>query len=280
MFRNMMVRLQDSPETEFAVGAALAFAKGYGSTLTGLYVRPAEAVIVVPDAIGRTVATLTGGVATEEEADVYAATEGERQARTVSAFEIMARKAGVPFHCDVRSGAGGQTFADSAATADLVSMPRGEDDRGAIGCEMELLVKSVPHPFLLASEQIVALKRIAVAYDGSPGAMRALSAAADIAMNWTGAPLDILVVEVLSGDQAIGAHLDAAAEYLRVYDLACRTRALAGPAGQAIANFAQSEEIDLLCMGAYGHTTVREYFFGSTTHEVVKRRRKPILLCH
>lgn len=278
MFRHMLVRLEDSPETEFAVGAALAFAKGYGSTLTGIYVREPQA-IRVPESARAALAANGVPYSTVDE-EVYSATEGERQARTLSAFETAARQAGVPFHCDVRSGAFTSTFAESASVADLVTMPRGERDRGAIGFEMESLVKQVPHPFLIASEGIAALRRVAVAYDGSPGAVRALAAAADIARNWKGEPLEIVVVEAVRSLDEPATHLQAAGEYLALYELPYRTCTLVGKASEVLADFAERDEIDLLCMGAYGHSTLREFVLGSTTHDVVKRRRKPILLCH
>lgn len=278
MFRHMVVRLEDSPETEFAVGAALKFAKGYGSTITGLYVREPQS-LRMSDAPMAALAANGVPYSTVDE-EVYAATEGERQARTLNAFETAARQAGVPFHCDVRSGSAMTTFAESTGTADLVSMPRGEYDRGAIGSEVEVLVKQVPHPFLIASEPVEALRTLAVAYDGSAGAIRALAAAADIARNWRGEPLEIVVIEAVRTADEVGPHLKDAEDYLALYELSCRTRTLVGSPAEVIASFAASEKIDLLCMGAYGHSSLREFLLGSTTHDVVKRRRAPILLCH
>lgn len=282
MFRHMLVRLEDSPETEFAVGAALAFAKGYGGTVTGLYVREPAPIHVAPDAIGRSAATLSasGVPVSTEDADAHAANAGERQARTLSAFEDMCRKAGVPFRCDVRTGHTRGEFADSAGTADVVTMPRGEQDRGAIGSEVETLVKTVPHPFLIASEQITQVKRIAVAFDGSVGAVRALAAAADIARNWKPEQPEILLVEVVPRGAERAGHLAAAEAYLDMYELRHRSTVVHGTPGVELPEFAQREEVDLLCMGAYGHSTLREFFLGSTTQAVIENRRKPILLCH
>ena len=282
MFRNMLVRLQDSPETEFAVSAALAFAKGYGSTVTGVYVREEPPMRLPADPIGRTLATFSAHsvpvMSVDEE--VYAATEGERQARTILVFETLARQSGVPFRCDVRMGSSTEAFAEGAGTADVVTMPRNERQKGVIGSEFEYLVKSVPHPFLIASEAIEAIDRIAVAYDGSPGSVRALAAAADIARHWKSGPPVIELVEVVPPGEPSRSHLAAAEAYLDLYELPHTSTVLFGKPAVQLAGLAEHEEIDLFCMGAYGHSALRELVLGSTTQAVVGARRRPILLCH
>lgn len=282
MFRHVLVRLHDSPETEFAVGAAVTFAKGYGSTLTGLYVREPYPVHIGPDVTGRALATLSAAnvpVITEE-TEVYAATEGERQARALNTFEAMASAAKVPFRRMIRDGDASDELLVSSVTADLVAMPRGEYDLGAVGSETASIVKRVPHPFLIASETIDAIEHIAVAFDGSAGAVRALAAAADIALNFRQGPPEIVLVEVLPTPDESESHLADAEDYLRLYELPHRCVTLMGAAADQIAAFARDEGVDLLCMGAYGHSALRELVLGSTTHGVIRQRRKPILLCH
>lgn len=282
MLRHLLVRLEDSPETEFAIDAALAFARGYGSTVTGLYVRHPAPVRLDPEAAGLSAAALaTAGipVARPGAADAVV-TEGERQARALASFEEMAKKAGVPFRCDVRTGPSADEFAVRAGTADLVTMPRGESDVGRVGSDVEGLVRSVPHPFLIASEKIEKIERLAVAFDGSPGAVRALAAAADIAKSWKDETPEILLVEVLSPGQSSRAHLAEAEAYLDLYELPYRSITVHGVAAEVLPALAEREEVDILCMGAYGHWVLRDILLGSTTQAVIEQRRKPILLCH
>ena len=234
------------------------------------------------DAAGRALSTLSDASvpAITVESEVYAASEGERQARALDAFEAIAAKAKVPIYRQVRDGESADKLVEAAVTADLVAMPRGEYDRGAVGSETASIIRSVPHPFLIASEAIDTIARIAVAYDGSPGSVRALAAAADIAKNFRPGPPEIVLVEVLPTNDESGSHLGAAEEYLSLYELPHRSCTLMGSAADAIAALARDEEVDLLCMGAYGHSTLRELVLGSTTHAVIRQRRKPMLLCH
>ena len=280
MLRNVLVRLEDSPETEFAVGASLAFAKGYGSTVTGLYVRHVPPMTVMPDVIGMPMGA-GSNMQLQMAVDLeFAAAESELQAQALSAFEGAARDSSVSFRCDVRAGNSANAFAERAGRADLVVLPRGEADRGRIGCDVEALVRAVRHPFLVASEAIEAISRIGVAYDGSEGSVQALALAADIVHHWKGDRPELLLIEVLPPDDPPRSVLAAAREYLDLYGLPHRTVTVRGVAGEEIPAIAVREEVDLLCMGAYGHWAVREYLLGSTTQAVIERRRKPILLCH
>lgn len=257
MFRNLVLRLNDDPETEFATAAALAFARGYGSRVTGLYARePARFVFE------------------------GAKEEDERQARTLADFEARARAAEVPYRLEVLTGSVTSVLSRATDTADLIALPRGELDRGAIGTELEVLVKHLPHPFLVASQEVPAIRRIAVAYDGRPGAMRALAAAADLVTTWRPPGLELVLVEVHPHEIEAPGHLASAETYLASYGIPFRTRHLIGEVGQALAEFGEDEDIDLLCMGAYTYSTLRELVAGSVTHGVLRRRRKPVLLCH
>ena len=145
---------------------------------------------------------------------------------------------------------------------------------------MEALVRTIPHPFLIASEAVADIKRIAVAYDGSQGAVRALAAAADIVQNWRGDRPELLVIEVAPADGDGSGVLASAEAYLELYGLTCRTLVARGRPAEALPQIAANQEVDLLCMGAFSHSRVRDFVLGSTTLAVLEGRRKPVLLCH
>ena len=214
-------------------------------------------------------------------ADVdFSLVEGERQTRVLKAFEGAAGQSSVPYRSDVRTGSSAEEFVTRAHCADLVVMPRGESDRGRVGSDVEAMVRAVPHPFLIASEKIDTISCIAVAFDGSPGSIQALAAAADIAQHWKSKRPEILLIEIVPPDETANAALTEAGAYLDLYELPYRTVRAHGVPGEEIPAVAEREEVDLLCMGAYGHWVVRDFLLGSTTQAVIERRRKPILLCH
>ena len=281
MLCDVLVRLEDSPETEFALGAALVFARGYGSTVTGLYVRSLPPIAVLPDSMGVPMASLVGGGYGLWPEDVQSVqVEGERQAAALSSFEAAAVRSGVTHRCEVGTGEAVTELTTRAACVDLVVMPRGETERGKVGFELEALVRTVGHPFLVASEPIDSIARIGVACDGSPGSIHALSLATDIVHHWKGKPPEVVLIEIVPSGREEGTALSAAAAYLDLYGIPCRSVLAHGIPGDEILAVADGEGLDLLCMGAYGHSAIRDYFLGSTTQAVIEHRRKPILLTH
>ena len=46
----------------------------------------------------------------------------------------------------------------------------------------------------------------------------------------------------------------------------------------AIGKAAEREDIDLVVMGAYGHSRIRSFLIGSTTSEIVRGCYRPVLL--
>ncbi|MFX8930046.1 universal stress protein, partial [Acinetobacter baumannii] len=47
---------------------------------------------------------------------------------------------------------------------------------------------------------------------------------------------------------------------------------------KAIINYAEQHQIDLIVVGAYGHSKIRQFFIGSTTTKVITSANKPVLL--
>jgi nucleotide-binding universal stress UspA family protein len=72
--------------------------------------------------------------------------------------------------------------------------------------------------------------------------------------------------------------LDDAAAMLRAAGFAAQTGIVQGQADAVIAKHVEADEIDLLVMGAYGHSRIRSLIIGSTTSEMIRSCRIPILL--
>ncbi|MDX1715817.1 MAG: universal stress protein [Anderseniella sp.] len=53
-----------------------------------------------------------------------------------------------------------------------------------------------------------------------------------------------------------------------------------GDVGEALLNKASDSNADLLVMGAYGHSRVREFVFGGASETVLKRAGLPVLMSH
>lgn len=72
--------------------------------------------------------------------------------------------------------------------------------------------------------------------------------------------------------------LEAAANVLRSAGYAIEVQIEDGEPEKVIAAHAEADHIDLLVMGAYGHSRIRSLFIGSTTAEMMRLVRRPVLL--
>lgn len=278
MLRHMLVRLDDSAESEVVTKYVLNLASGYRATVTGLFVRRPPPVEIPPDAMRASAAALAMAHVEVGSRHEWEVEQHALETRLFEAFGNAGKVSGVTTRAGARTGWAVEEITAAARTADLVAIARNTPEGGRVGSLLEGLVRAVPHPFLVAGEG-GGLARVAIAYDGSKGACRALACAADLVSGLTAKP-EVLVVEVVPrGGVPIGL-LGEAQSYLELYGIHARGLLVNGTPATALADVAEAEGVDLLCMGAYGHWVLRDILLGSTTQAVIERRAKPILLCH
>jgi nucleotide-binding universal stress UspA family protein len=99
--------------------------------------------------------------------------------------------------------------------------------------------------------------------------------AADLAFHLK-TPLFVLAVD---DDAASGkVTIDEALEYLGPFGLKVSVQVSKGAASEQILRACQVEKVDLVIMGAHGHTRLREALLGSTTEEVLRKIDLPLLM--
>jgi nucleotide-binding universal stress UspA family protein len=72
-------------------------------------------------------------------------------------------------------------------------------------------------------------------------------------------------------------------EYLAYHGIVARRRSLHAPVhetGDALLHEAQRMDSDLLVMGAYGHSRLRERVLGSATRRILQQATLPVLMQH
>lgn len=172
-----------------------------------------------------------------------------------------------------------ETVAESEADADLILIgKRGEAAdfaKGHLGSNLERIVRSSEKPVFVASRAFAPITRFLVAYDGGTSSMKAVDHIARSPL-FAGLACRLLMVGPDTTDNkrlldSAGAILDGAG-----YEVTANI--LAGQADQVIADVVQNEEIGLLVMGAYGHSRIRSLVIGSTTTEMVRSCKIPVML--
>jgi len=139
------------------------------------------------------------------------------------------------------------------------------------------------------------IKKILVPLDGSKNSIRGLDAAIDFARKFN-ATLVGLSVKKLPGIYALHPlgfmEITSADEAKKILDEAKLRSAkrgiklvpkyLGGDPGYEITRFSNTQKygIDMVVIGARGHSLAKEMFFGSVSNYVLHKTKKPVLLIH
>jgi nucleotide-binding universal stress UspA family protein len=90
----------------------------------------------------------------------------------------------------------------------------------------------------------------------------------------------LLTVDLRSGDALSVDHLVALLERHDVNVSVQGARSLGRPIGEVLLAKARELHCDLLVMGGYGHSPLREHLFGGATYFVLEHMDLPVLLSH
>jgi nucleotide-binding universal stress UspA family protein len=126
----------------------------------------------------------------------------------------------------------------------------------------------------------LALRRVVIAWDGSRAAARAVADAVSILEH----AKEIRVLTVVNERELSGeSPAMELSSYLARRGLAAEVDlvdAAGRQIGEALNAYIASNEPDLLVMGAYGHSRVREFILGGATLSMLSKPTLPILLSH
>lgn len=185
-------------------------------------------------------------------------------------------------------------YPDLAAVADVVGRRARYTDLVVVGPDLlasEVLRSKVVEGTLFASGRPVLLlpeksqatlhpERVLIAWDSSLEATRAVREALDILV--AADDVRLVLVDPLAGESGQGAEPGAdAAAYLARHGVKVAVDRLPS-SGQSVAavlaRHAADMNADLMVMGAYGHSRLRERIFGGVTRSMLEAPPLPILL--
>lgn len=144
---------------------------------------------------------------------------------------------------------------------------------GHLGSNLERVLRSTTRPVLVTARKFRPIRRILLAYDGSEAAGRAIDFLRRYALDVEVHLLtmckeadDLLSLQAGKADALRRAGYEVVADWCE------------GDAEQRIEEEVKAREIDLLVIGAYGHTRLRHLILGSTTTALVRDCKVPVLL--
>lgn len=171
------------------------------------------------------------------------------------------------------------TLEELEPAAELVVLgKRGEHcdfAKGHLGGEVERVIRTSVRPVLVAARAFRPIERFLVAYDGGPSIRKALHF---VQSNPLLRGLHCHLLRAGRVDDTARYYLSETADRLRCSGFDVTERGVAGPPEEVIANYVREQSIDLLVMGAYGHSPIRQLILGSTTATMVRTCQISVLM--
>jgi nucleotide-binding universal stress UspA family protein len=278
-YKDLLVHLDDNEGCARRVDVAVWLAARHGAHLTGFY-----PIVEIP---------LLNTIRERIPRDIQASMEAEAKARAEAAlkgFQKAAERGGIAY--ETRTDHALDTTLASvlsmhARYADLVVLGQVDPD------EPPYVGSHLPEEVVLASGRPLLVvphawapgplgERVLVAWDASREAARAVNDAMPILEQ----AASVLVVSINPKSTPLGhGELPGAdiALHLARHDIDVEVRSIEFDrmdVGEALLSLAADGARDLLVMGAYAHSRIRELVLGGATRTVLERMTLPVLMAH
>lgn len=179
----------------------------------------------------------------------------------------------------LRHGGIVEAVADVEADARVILIgKRGEAAdfaKGHLGSNLERIVRASHKPVFVASRAFRPISKVLVAYDGSPSAQKAVDHIARSPL-FRGLAVHLVTVGNATPDAVKG--LEDASAALNAAGIYAETAIFPGQPDTTLGKLVDDTPFDMLVMGAYGHSRIRSLIIGSTTTQMIRSCKVPVVL--
>lgn len=275
---NLLVCTDGSQYAQVACRYAAWLAKATNASITALYVTDLRMfeVPAVADLSGSLgIQPFEGMVSQLHEVEEIKAKFVEEQ--TTAVFDELGITDRVKFVHE--TGILADVVKDMSNTMDLIVLgKRGENanfDTEHLGSMLERVVRSVKKPCFVTNREFSEVKQIAIAYDGSESCRKAIDY---FCLEDGFSEMQFHVLSCVEGhdEDLASQRLSDVESRFNAAGISANYQALNGVVETAIAEYVQEGDIDLLVLGAYGHSRIRELLIGSTTTELLRSCHVPV----
>lgn len=278
MYQNILLCTDGSPAADAAAEYAIWFGKKLKARLRALYVTDIRLLE------GPWIADFSGAIG----AQPYSALlpqlqeiQREKATTVLAAVEKRCRDGGVACETSYDTGSLAQIILENEGKADIIVLGQHGEHApwlaGALGSSVERVVRASVKPCLITPDKFRQIQHVLIAYDGSEESSKALRAGIALAPA-LGAKVTITTVAALGDEDAASETLHKAKQQALEAGVAADVETLHGDPEAKILELKESVGADLIVMGAYGHTRIREFILGSTTSHVLRKSNVPVLL--
>ena len=287
MFKNLLVPTTGGSGDAAVFATARLAAQAFGAHIEFLHVRVDTTEVLM----GMTAGGVGGGDAVqavidrmEAEAEATATATRQAVADSLAAAGIALRDepdgTGPSAQISQETGSQSAWVAQYGRFADLVLMGRGGPDDGAAET-LEAALMDTGKPLLIAPATAPASlgKRIVIAWKDTPEAARAVSCA----LPFIGQADQVTIVTVLDDADAKDESGSRLLRALRWHNKAVEVRTLlrgSASAADVLHREAEALGADLMVMGGYSHSRLREVVFGGFTRRTLGSAGIPVLMAH
>ncbi len=144
-----------------------------------------------------------------------------------------------------------------------------------IGSQLETVIRSMHRPILLVPDEYTQPRSAMLAFDGSATAFKGVELLAGSPV-LKGMPLHLVMIGADTNDR--WEQLKKAEKMLSGLESEITLAIRAGDVEPALHAYQEEHDIDILVMGAYGHSRIRQFLVGSTTTTMLKTAQKPLVI--
>ncbi len=144
-----------------------------------------------------------------------------------------------------------------------------------LGRNIERMVRSLSKPILAVTDRFCEPQGVLIAFDGGGMTRRGVEMVARSPL-FRGLPVHVLMSGKVRRDGE--KQLDWARRTLEEVGFEVTVALIPGDTERVIAQYVHEQAIDMLLMGAYGHSPLRSLFLGSKTSDLLRSANVPTLL--
>jgi nucleotide-binding universal stress UspA family protein len=276
-YKTVLVHCDGNPKTAHRVAAAVQLAQRHGAHLVGVHVQ--EPFNVPP--------FTEGAIAMDELFTAYDAAAKADQAAAAASFQRAAKGAGISTEWRLAKGYAGAELAVQARYADVVVVGQTEpDNESLMPTDLpETIALSTGRPVLVVPHIGPPSKvgtTMMLCWNASRESARAASDALPLLRE--AEKVIVLVVDPRSSNRGHGAEpgADVAAWLSRhgVKVTVQRDVAADDDVGGVILSRAADHDVDLIVMGLYGHSRMREMVMGGASRTLLSSMTVPVFVAH
>jgi len=276
MLKDILVYLNGGPEDQVRLAHAKALAAAHKAHLTGLYCN------IVPDVFLAGDSSMTGSqliLDLQESARV----EGDGIEKRLEAEFAQIDLPTTLMRRDLYAGQAGQVIATEARLYDLFVATRPHDRPATDPSIIEAALFGSGRGCLFVPPKTVPdapIERVIIAWRGTKEAARAVAEAMPLLR--AAKHVAVVMVEDDTLEDKRGKPGADIVRHLSRHGVTAETRVLTGwgSVEEALLNEIKTAEAQVLVMGGYGHSRLREWILGGATRAVLRAAPIPVLVAH